>query len=50
MALHPDGETIATAEIGAKPMIYIWNSDTMEIIWNIKGYILKGISALAFSP
>ena len=47
--LHPDGVTIATGEIGAKPWIYVWNSDTKEIKSSFKGVIIKGVAAIAFS-
>ena len=48
--MHPDDETVATGEIGAKPSIYIWNSTTLEVKNQFKAAILKGIAALAFSP
>ncbi len=40
--LHPDGITVATGELGPKPSIYVWNSDTLEEICNFKGVIKKG--------
>ena len=48
--LHPDDETVATGEIGAKPSIYVWNSTTLEVKCQFKAALLKGIAALAFSP
>ncbi|KAL4483877.1 hypothetical protein ABPG72_006252 [Tetrahymena utriculariae] len=48
--LHPDGNLVATGEIGPKPFIYIWDSETKEVKNSWKGAILKGIACLAFSP
>jgi len=39
----------ATGEIGPKPLIAIWNTETMHILFECKGVIKKGISALSFS-
>ena len=30
--LHKDGDTVATGEIGAKPLIYVWSATTKDII------------------
>jgi len=49
-ALHPDGEIVATGEIGPKPLISVWNIETMEMITSFNGPLKKGISQLAFSP
>lgn len=48
--LHPDGNLVATGEIGPKPFIFIWDSETKEVIQKWKGVILKGVATLAFSP
>jgi WD40 repeat protein len=42
--------TVATGEIGAKPSIYVWDSETKEVKCKFKGVLLKGIIALTFSP
>lgn len=49
-AIHPDGEIIATGEIGPKPLISIWKLETMEMITSFNAPLTKGISQLAFSP
>ena len=49
-ALHPNGEIVATGEIGPKPLISIWNIETMEMITSFNGPLKKGISQLTFSP
>jgi microtubule-associated protein-like 6 len=48
--LHPDGNLVATGEIGPKPFIFIWDSETKEVVQKWKGAILKGVACLAFSP
>jgi len=50
MDLASDGVTVATGEVGPKPYIFIWNAETMEVVAEFKGVILKGISNLSFSP
>eukprot|EP01017_Pseudomicrothorax_dubius_P042573 TRINITY_DN6973_c0_g1_i5.p1 TRINITY_DN6973_c0_g1~~TRINITY_DN6973_c0_g1_i5.p1 ORF type:complete len:396 (-),score=106.64 TRINITY_DN6973_c0_g1_i5:60-1247(-) len=47
--LHPDGEHVATGELGPKPTIYVWSTQTMQVKFSLKGGIIKGIAALAFS-
>lgn len=49
-AIHPDGDIIATGEIGPKPLISIWSLETMEMITSFNAPLTKGISQLAFSP
>ena len=50
LALHPsDGVTVATGQIGPKPMICVWNSNTMQCIKKFKGHLKRGIACLAFS-
>lgn len=50
MAIHPDGKIIATGEIGPKPIISVWDSETMEAICTFNSPLKKGIAHLAFSP
>jgi echinoderm microtubule-associated protein-like 6 len=50
MDMHPDGVLVATGELGPKPYIFVWDSETMEIKNQWKGAILKGVAAVAFSP
>jgi WD40 repeat protein len=51
MDVHPDRKTIATGENGAKPMVYVWDSETMAVRFKIKaGAILKSVDTLTFSP
>lgn len=49
LALHPDQVTVATGEIGAKPVIYLWDSENMQKIVEFKNVIFKGIATLTFS-
>ena len=41
---------VATGEVGPKPLIYIWDPKTLDVISEYKGAILKGVAALAFNP
>lgn len=40
---------MATGELGPKPVIYVWNSDTTQIMFSLKGGVTKGIATLSFS-
>jgi len=50
MAIDPSGKYCATGQLGPKPLIAIWDNDTMEVKQRIQGPLLKGIKSLAFSP
>ena len=41
---------MATGELGAKPNIFVWDSDTMEDICNFRAPLQKGIVAINFTP
>lgn len=49
MAIHPDGVTVATGELHARPGIYIWNSANMKLEAIAKQGLTKGVDNLAFS-
>jgi WD40 repeat protein len=49
LAIDPTGKFCATGEIGPKPLILVWNNETMECIARIQGTLKKGIKNLAFS-
>jgi WD40 repeat protein len=49
IAKHPDGVTFATGEIGARPSVYIWNSETMEEMFCLKKLLVKGVDHLSYS-
>jgi microtubule-associated protein-like 6 len=48
MAVHPEGHTVATGEIGAYPKIVLWDANTGVSIRIIK-FHKRGVSQLAFS-
>ena len=50
MAMSSDGKTVATGEIGPKPLICIWDAVTMKPLHCLKGKLTKGIQGLSFSP
>jgi WD40 repeat protein len=43
ISFSPDKRFVATGEIGAKPMICIWDAITMQPKHIIKGKLTKGI-------
>jgi Ca2+-binding EF-hand superfamily protein len=49
-ALHPNGQFVATGEIGPKPLISVWSVETMQMITSFNAPLTKGISQLTFSP
>ena len=50
IAFSPDKRFIATGEIGAKPIICIWDGITMQLKYTLKGKLTKGIQSMSFSP
>lgn len=48
--MHPDGVKVATGEIGPKPAIYVWDTNTMQVLCTFKNVLSKGVGALKFSP
>lgn len=48
LAMHPEGHTVATGEIGAKPKIVLWDANTGVTVLVIQ-YHKRGISNLGFS-
>lgn len=50
IAVHPNLKIIATGEIGPKPHIYIWDSNSMLQIAVIRTGVIKGIGSQSFSP
>lgn len=48
--VHPDGVRVATAQVGGKPSIFVWDSNTFQQLCHFKGGLKNGISSLAFSP
>ncbi|CAG9466595.1 unnamed protein product [Pedinophyceae sp. YPF-701] len=51
IAVHPDGATVATGQVGAEPVVKVWDSKTMRELATLKhAYGNRGITSLAFSP
>lgn len=48
-ALHPNGNIVATGEIGPKPLISIWSLENMEELASFNAPLQKGIAQLAFT-
>ncbi len=49
LAIHPDGETVVSGQIGRDAKVIVWSSRTNEIIARIPQYHEQRIYALAFS-
>lgn len=49
LAMHPDGETVVSGQIGRDAKVIVWSSRTNEIIVRIPQYHEQRIYALAFS-
>lgn len=50
LAVDPTGVFAATGQIGPKPWLCVWNTETMECVSRMQGVLLKGIKCVAFSP
>ena len=49
LALHPDKNLVATAQIGKEPFVCVWDSTSLETVSILQGGHERGITALAFS-
>lgn len=50
LTLHPDGQIVATGEIGRAPIIIVWHSESMQVLARLVGHHRRGIPFLAFNP
>ena len=48
MAMHPDGEIIATGQAGRDPSICVWSSTTCELLAELKGFHQRAVVSLSF--
>ncbi|KAI3380118.1 hypothetical protein SNEBB_001204 [Seison nebaliae] len=48
LSIHPNKIYIATGQVGAEAIIYVWNSQTQKTISILQGGHTDGISSLAF--
>eukprot|EP00043_Microstomoeca_roanoka_P006737 m.65510 g.65510 ORF g.65510 m.65510 type:complete len:1912 (-) comp13543_c0_seq2:42-5777(-) len=48
LALHEDDRTVATGQVGAKPFICVWNSQTMDTRAILKGNHELGVASVRF--
>lgn len=52
-ALHPDGITVATGQMGKHDCVYVYNSETMDLLASLKTesvFTEGGVLAIAFNP
>lgn len=50
LAMHPDGDIIATAQAGRDPVICVWSSKTCDILAELRGFISGRWLVLALTP
>jgi len=48
-AVHPEGHTVATGEVGRKPKISVWDSNTGSTLAVCSGFHTRGVNLLQFS-
>ena len=48
--MHPNGDVIATGEIGEMPAIIIWDVRKMKQIQTMSSILKGAVSLLGFSP
>lgn len=41
---------MATGEVGAKPIIYVWDSNTFEVLNTFRGVLKRGIDLISWNP
>lgn len=49
LAIDPTGRFCATGQIGPKPLLCVWDNQSMECVARMQGVLLKGIMGVAFS-
>eukprot|EP00742_Colponemidia_sp_Colp-10_P006323 GILJ01006777.1.p1 GENE.GILJ01006777.1~~GILJ01006777.1.p1 ORF type:complete len:2262 (-),score=409.36 GILJ01006777.1:195-6980(-) len=49
LAIHPNQQIVATAEVGRKPLICVWDTSNMKCLATMQGDLSKGVNQLAFS-
>jgi WD40 repeat protein len=49
VAVHPDGVTVASGELGERPVCYVWNSRTRHVTATLSGFHVHTLSSLCFS-
>jgi microtubule-associated protein-like 6 len=49
IAVISDSGIVATGEAGKKPLIFVWNANTLQVVHKFQGHIREGVAALAFS-
>eukprot|EP00741_Cyanophora_paradoxa_P013198 tig00000178_g12750.t1 len=50
LAVHPDGRTVATGQVGPEGRVLVWDAETLQRRAALKGVHRKGVCAVAFSP
>jgi len=49
LALHPDGQTVATGQVGKKPYICVWDSSNLQTLSILKDVHSHGIASVSFN-
>jgi microtubule-associated protein-like 6 len=48
-AVHPEGHTVATGQIGKKPKIVVWDSNSGSTLQTCQGFHTRGVALIQFS-
>jgi microtubule-associated protein-like 6 len=50
LAYHKPTGLVATGQMGKNPKICVWNSETLELVAELQGFLERAVTALDFSP
>eukprot|EP00727_Mastigamoeba_balamuthi_P005313 m51a1_g14780 hypothetical protein (1397) ;mRNA; r:446353-450955 len=50
LTLHPNGQTVATGQVGKDPAIIVWDSASMRQLKVLKGVHERAVTSIGFSP
>ncbi|KRW98348.1 WD40-repeat-containing domain [Pseudocohnilembus persalinus] len=50
LSVSQDTTLAATGETGAKPRIFVWSTNTLEVKNKFQGFLQKGIALISFTP
>ena len=49
IAVHPTDSYVATGETGKNACVYVWNSNTLQVLYKFTEKIEQGVTCIAFS-
>jgi len=48
IAMHPEGDIVATGQVGKTPLICVWSTSTCMLLAELKGFHQKAVVSLSF--